>query len=79
MRKPRFESPRRRKFDSEIDKNMTWKQAWKKKRFVKHFGSQKLHKQVSKSLQNQQKSCYLQLRVHPAPPMVLQGSPEVPK
>ena len=37
------------------------------------------YKQVPKSLQNRQKSCYLQLRVHPAAPTVLQGGPEVSK
>ena len=48
------------------------------KQFFKYFGAWK-HKQVQKSVQNRLKSCYLQLRVHPAAPMVLQGGPEVRK
>ena len=33
MRKPRFASPRRRNFDSEIDKEITWKRALQKQNF----------------------------------------------
>ena len=34
MGKPRFGSPKRRNFDSEIDKKMTWKQARNKNDFL---------------------------------------------
>ena len=43
------------------------------------FGAKNLHKQVPKSFQKRLKSCHLQLRVHPADSMVLQGRPEVLK
>ena len=78
MRKPRLGSPKRRKFQSEVVKKNIETNV-KIKRTLKHLDLKNQHKQVQKSLQNRQKSCYLQLRVYPATPMVLQGGPEVPK
>ena len=43
--------------------------------FVRNSNPKKCHKQVPISFQNQPTYCHLQLRVHPAAPMVLQGCP----
>ena len=69
MRKPRFGSPKRRNFDSEINKKMTWKQARTKKHDILRFlNSKSEYTQVPKSPQNRIKSCKWPSRVHPAAP-----------
>ena len=67
---PNVENSNQKAINNDLERSL------KIKRFATLFEPDK---QVPKSLANRQKSCHLQLRVRPAAPMVLQGSPEVPK
>ena len=77
MRQPRFWSPGRRTVESEIDKKNDLETSPKQQLIFNILNPSNWHKQAPKSLQNRQKSCYLQPRVHPAAPMVLQSGLEV--
>ena len=79
LRKPRFGSPKRRNFDSEIDKNMTWKQAPNKNDILSFMNSEREYTQVPESAQHQIRSCKLPFQINPAAPAVLQRGPEVPQ
>ena len=74
LRKPRFGSPRRQNFESEIDTKMTWNQA-KQKTFFKHFCHQKLPSAGPKIIP---KSTTILLFTTSTPSCCSHG-PEVPK